>query len=97
LGKRIRKIAFPQIGTGYGKLEWDKVKELIEKTFQDLDNDIVIEIYLNYNRTSSNHKERDKEIKSLDYKKDKRKTKKSTKLMRKSKTRSKQQKLPQIE
>jgi len=35
LGRKIKKIAFPQIGSGYGKLEWDKTKRLIENVFHN--------------------------------------------------------------
>ena len=31
----VRSIAMPKIGAGYGGLDWDRVKEVIEKVFAD--------------------------------------------------------------
>lgn len=38
----IKKIAMPRIGSGLDKLRWDVVIGLIEKTFEDLDVEILI-------------------------------------------------------
>ena len=32
--ERINSIAIPRIGSGYGGLEWEKVREVIEKVFE---------------------------------------------------------------
>jgi O-acetyl-ADP-ribose deacetylase (regulator of RNase III) len=33
--ERIRSIALPRVGTGYGGLSWKKVRAIIEKNFED--------------------------------------------------------------
>lgn len=38
----IKKIAMPLIGCGLDKLEWEKVEELIKKTFKDEDIEILV-------------------------------------------------------
>ena len=38
----ITKVAMPLIGCGLDRLEWDKVRELIEGVFEDTDIEIVI-------------------------------------------------------
>ncbi len=48
LGRKIKKIAIPQIGAGYGGLEWNTVKNLIEEYLGDLD--VLVEVYLNYEK-----------------------------------------------
>ncbi len=40
--KDIRKLAMPKICTGKGGFEWERVKELIEKTFADININIMI-------------------------------------------------------
>lgn len=40
--KDIRHLAMPHIASGLDKLEWSKVKEIIEEVFSDLDIDITI-------------------------------------------------------
>lgn len=40
--KDIKKLAMPMIGCGLDKLEWDKVKDVIEDVFCDSDIEIVI-------------------------------------------------------
>lgn len=52
LGRRVTKIALPQIGTGLGKLKWGTVKGLIEKYLSDCDG-VTIEVYLNYSKSTS--------------------------------------------
>ena len=42
LEKGITKLAMPRIGCGLDRLEWDRVKELIECVFEDVDIDILI-------------------------------------------------------
>lgn len=42
IDKGINSIAFPKLGCGYGELEWDKVKALMEKYLSDL----PIEVYI---------------------------------------------------
>ena len=54
LGREIKKIAIPQIGTGYGRLDWNTVKNLIKKYLGDLD--ILIEVYLNYKKDKQKQK-----------------------------------------
>jgi len=54
LGRVIKKIAIPQIGTGYGRLDWNTVKNLIKKYLGDLD--ILIEVYLNYKKDKQKQK-----------------------------------------
>jgi len=51
LGRKVRKIAMPQIGTGYGYLEWEKVKSLIERYLSNID--VEVEVYLNYSKSKS--------------------------------------------
>lgn len=38
----IEKLAIPQIGCGLDKLEWDRVKEIIEEIFDDIDIEILV-------------------------------------------------------
>jgi len=38
----ISKLAMPTIGCGLDKLEWDKVKEIIEELFKEIDIEIVV-------------------------------------------------------
>jgi hypothetical protein len=38
----ILKLAMPLIGCGLDKLEWDKVKDIIEDVFDDIDIEILI-------------------------------------------------------
>ncbi len=38
----IEKLAIPQIGCGLDKLEWDRVKEIIEEVFEDIDVEILV-------------------------------------------------------
>jgi O-acetyl-ADP-ribose deacetylase (regulator of RNase III) len=38
----IKYIAMPKIGCGLDKLQWDKVKEMIEATFSDTDIEILV-------------------------------------------------------
>lgn len=40
--RMITKLAIPQIGCGLDKLEWSKVKELIEDVFEDINIDILV-------------------------------------------------------
>ena len=54
LGRDVRKIAMPQIGAGYGYLEWGKVKSLIEKYLSNID--VEVEVYLNYSKSKSKEK-----------------------------------------
>jgi len=44
LGRKIRKIAMPQLGCNLGKLQWSKVKELIEKYFKD--HEVIVEVFI---------------------------------------------------
>jgi len=38
----IEKIAMPRIGSGLDKLSWDRVKEIIEEVFDEIDVEILI-------------------------------------------------------
>ena len=38
----IKLLAMPKIGCGLDRLQWDKVKFMIEETFVDLDVEIII-------------------------------------------------------
>lgn len=38
----IEKIAMPRIACGLDKLEWDRVKEIIEEVFDDVDVEILV-------------------------------------------------------
>lgn len=38
----IKKVAMPVIGCGLDRLQWDKVSEIIKKTFSDLDIEILV-------------------------------------------------------
>lgn len=38
----ITKLAMPLIGCGLDRLEWDRVKDIIEDVFTDIDIDIII-------------------------------------------------------
>ena len=40
--KYIKKVAMPRIGCGHDKLEWDKVKDIIEEVFENTDIEILI-------------------------------------------------------
>ena len=62
LGRNVRKIAMPQIGTGYGYLEWERVKSLIEKYLSDID--VEVEVYLNYSKSKSKGRQSSSEKKS---------------------------------
>lgn len=39
---QIKNLAMPKIGCGLDKLQWDKVKLIIEQEFKDLDIEIII-------------------------------------------------------
>ncbi|MEM0244987.1 MAG: macro domain-containing protein [Zestosphaera sp.] len=52
LGRRITKIALPQVGTGLGGLKWRTVKDLIEKHLSSCE-DVTVEVYLNYSKRKS--------------------------------------------
>ncbi len=61
LGRKVKKIAMPQLGAGYGYLEWKKVKNLIEENLSDID--VKVEVFLNYfksNREKSKNETRGK-------------------------------------
>ena len=74
LGRKIKKIAIPQIGTGYGGLEWNTVKNLIEEYLGDLD--IFVEVYLNY-KNSKQQKQKILASSKIDIKNDQNKNIKS--------------------
>jgi len=38
----IQKIAMPKIGCGLDRLQWNKVKEIIEDVFKDIDIEILV-------------------------------------------------------
>lgn len=38
----IKRIAMPTIGCGLDRLKWEKVREIIKRTFQDTDIEIVV-------------------------------------------------------
>ena len=38
----IKSIAIPRIGSGIGGLEWQKVREVIEKTFEDWSGNLFV-------------------------------------------------------
>lgn len=38
----IKKLGMPKIGCGLDKLEWDKVRTIIQEEFEDLDIEIVV-------------------------------------------------------
>lgn len=40
--ENIKKLAMPEIGCGLDRLQWGKVKEIIENTFIDTDIEIVV-------------------------------------------------------
>lgn len=42
LKERIFKLAMPQIGCGLDKLQWEKVRVIIQETFEDTDIEIVV-------------------------------------------------------
>lgn len=42
VGNGIKKLAMPRIGSGLDKLEWDKVKVVIERVFKDTDIEILV-------------------------------------------------------
>ena len=42
LSMQIKKIAMPLIGCGLDKLQWEKVKTLIEEIFSDDDLEIIV-------------------------------------------------------
>lgn len=50
LGRRIKKIAMPQIGAGFGKLDSGKVISLVKKYFDS--SDIIVEVFI-YERKNS--------------------------------------------
>ena len=39
---KIKKLAMPRIGCGLDKLQWDKVKSIIEKVFANTDIEILV-------------------------------------------------------
>lgn len=39
---KVKKLAMPLIGCGLDKLEWEKVREIIQKTFKDDDIEILV-------------------------------------------------------
>ena len=39
---KIKYLAMPLIGCGLDRLEWDRVRELLEKVFGDTDIDILV-------------------------------------------------------
>lgn len=40
----ITKLAMPKIGSGLDRLDWEKVKELIQEVFEDSDIEILISV-----------------------------------------------------
>ena len=42
IDNKINKIAMPKIGCGLDKLQWGKVKEIIENIFKDTDIEILV-------------------------------------------------------
>ena len=38
----VTKLAMPKIGCGLDKLQWEKVKEIIEEEFKDIDIEIIV-------------------------------------------------------
>jgi len=55
LGRKVKKIAMPQLGAGYGNLEWEKVKNLIEKYLSNIG--VEVEVFLNYSKSSKKKSE----------------------------------------
>jgi len=47
----ITSVAFPQLGTSHGKLNWNDVKPLMEKYLNSID--IDVEIYINSNNNNN--------------------------------------------
>lgn len=45
LKNNIKKLAMPTIGCGIDRLEWNKVKEIIEKVFSDTNIEILVCFY----------------------------------------------------
>lgn len=39
---KIKYLAMPRIGSGLDRLQWDKVKRIIEEEFKDLDIEIIV-------------------------------------------------------
>jgi hypothetical protein len=42
INNHIKKIAMPIIGCGLDKLQWNKVSQIIQATFEDLDIEILV-------------------------------------------------------
>jgi len=40
--RKVKYLAMPKIGCGLDRLKWEKVREIIEETFKDLDIEIVV-------------------------------------------------------
>ena len=40
--QKVKKVAMPKIGCGLDRLQWEKVKRIIEREFKDLDIEVVI-------------------------------------------------------
>ena len=40
--KNIKKVAMPKIGSGIDRLDWDRVREIIQEIFDDLDIEIIV-------------------------------------------------------
>lgn len=65
LGRKISKIALPQIGAGLGKLEWRVVKDLVEKHLSNC-KDVTVEVYLNYSKNLSSKTKSNSRSRKLD-------------------------------
>ena len=42
IAKNIKKIAMPLIGCGLDRLQWEKVSEIVQEVFKDIDIEIVV-------------------------------------------------------
>lgn len=42
VAKNINKIAMPLIGCGLDRLQWEKVSEIVQEVFKDIDIEIVV-------------------------------------------------------
>lgn len=40
--RNIKKLAMPKIGSGLDRLKWDKVRDIIQEVFGDMDIEIVV-------------------------------------------------------
>ena len=40
--RKIKKLAMPKIGCGLDKLQWGKVREILQEVFEDVDVDITV-------------------------------------------------------